>query len=176
MRTHMSRVRAALVVLLVGSGILFLVGSTIERNHRHHESGAAKSTETSGGEPGSGTESGGEGTTPAEKHAASSSGEAGAKLLGVNTESVALSVVAVVVSFLLAGAIWLLPSNLVFLAIALFALVFSAGDARELVHQLDDSNGGLATVAGLLLFLHLGITALAASRLPRRGRERTLPG
>ena len=64
---------------------------------------------------------------------------------------------------------------LVFLAVALFALVFSAGDARELVHQLDDSNGGLATVAGVLLFLHLGIAALAASRLPRRGRERPLP-
>jgi hypothetical protein len=175
MRTHMSRVRAALVVLLVGSGILFLVGSTIERNHRHHESGAAKSAETSGGETGSGTESGGEGTTPAKTHAESSSGEAGAKLLGVNTESVALSVIAVVASFLLAGAIWLWPSNLVFLAVAVFALVFAAGDARELVHQLDDSNGGLAAVAGLLLFVHLAITALAASRLPRRVRAQPSP-
>jgi hypothetical protein len=155
-------------LLLVGSGILFLVGSTIERNHRHHESAAAKSAETSGG----GTASGSEGTNAVEKHVASSSREAGAKLLGVNTESVALSIVAVVVSFLLAAAIWLWPSSLVFLAVAVFALVFAAGDARELVHQLDDSNGGLAAVAGLLLFLHLGITALAASRLSRRARER----
>ncbi len=168
MRTHLPRLRAALVLLLVGSGILFLIGSTIERNHRHHESATAKSAETSGGETGSG----GEGTNPAEKHVATSSGEAGAKLLGVNTESVALSVVAVAVSFLLAAAIWLWPSTLVFLAVAVFALVFAAGDARELVHQLDDSNGGLAAVAGLLLFLHLAITALAASRLSRRVRER----
>jgi hypothetical protein len=157
-------------LLLVGTGILFLIGSTIERNHRHHESAAAKSAETSGGETGSG--SGGEGRNPAEKHVTAGSGEAGAKLLGVNTESVALSVVAVVVSFLLAAAIWLWPSSLVFLAVAVFALVFAAGDARELVHQLDDSNGGLAAVAGLLLFLHLGITALAASRLSPRVRER----
>ena len=163
MRTHLFRLRAALALLLVGSGILFLVGSTIERNHRHHESSAAKSAETSGGESGSGTE----------KHVASGSGEAGVKLLGVNTESLALSVVAVVTSFLLAAVIWLWPSNLVFLAVAIFALVFAAGDARELVHQLDDSNGGLAAVAGLLLFLHLGIAALVASRLSRRVRERS---
>jgi hypothetical protein len=162
-----------LALLLVSSGILFLIGSTIERNHRHHESAVAKSAETSGG----GSESGGEGTNAAEKHVAPSSGEAGAKLLGVNTESVALSIVAVVVSFLLAAAIWLWPSNLVFFAVAVFALLFAAGDARELVHQLDDSNDGLAAVAGLLLFLHLGITALAASRLSRGVRERSpLPG
>lgn len=170
MRTHLARLRAALVLLLVGSGILFLIGSTIERNHRHHETTSTKSAETSGGETGSG--GGGEVTHPAETHAATSSGEAGAKLLGVNTESVALSVVAVVVSFLFAGAVWLWPSNLVFLAVAGFGLVFAAGDARELIHQLHDSNSGLAAVAGFLLFLHLGIAALAASRLSRRVRER----
>ena len=161
MGTHLPRLRAALALLLVGSGILFLIGSTIERNHRHHESATAKSAETSGGETGSG--SGGEGTNPAETHVTTSSGEAGATLLGINTESVALSVVAVVASFLLAAAIWLLPSNLVLLAVAAFALVFAAGDARELVHQLNDSNHGLAAVAGLLVVLHLGIAALSAS-------------
>lgn len=166
MRTHFLRVPAALGVLLVGSAILFLVGSTIERNHRHHESGATKSAQTASGETGS------EGTNATEKHVTSSSGEAGATLLGVNTESLGLSIVAVVVSLLLAGAIWLWPSSLVFVAVAIFGLVFAAGDARELVHQLNDSNGGLAAVAGLLLFLHLGIAALAASRLSRRARER----
>ncbi len=168
MRTHLLRVPAALGVLLVGSAILFLIGSTIERNHRHHESVAAKSAENSGGETGTGSE----GKNATEKHVASSSGEAGATLLGVNTESLGLSIVAVVVSLLLAGALWLWPSSLVFVAVAIFGLAFAAGDARELVHQLNDSNAGLAAVAGLLLFLHLGITALAASRLSRRARER----
>ena len=35
MRTHFTRLRAALVLLLVGSGLLFAIGSTIER-HQHH--------------------------------------------------------------------------------------------------------------------------------------------
>ena len=47
MRTHFTLLRGALALLLVVSGCLFAVGSTIERNHRHHESAPAKSTETS---------------------------------------------------------------------------------------------------------------------------------
>jgi energy-coupling factor transporter transmembrane protein EcfT len=94
-------------------------------------------------------------------------------ILGVNTESLALSIVAVVLSVLLAAAVlarvW---ARRVLLAVATFGLVFAAGDGRELVHQLDDSNAGLAVVAGLLIGLHLMVALLAASLLTRRtGRE-----
>jgi hypothetical protein len=49
-----------------------------------------------------------------------------------------------------------------------FGLVFAAGDARELVHQLDDSNSGLAAVAALLIVLHLGVALVAGLLLRPR--------
>src|SRR5438874_12033853 len=154
MRTHLRLLRGGLVVLLVGSAILFLVGSTIERSHRHHETAAAKPAQGSATE--SGGEQSGETAKPSESHVESGGGEAGAKILGVNTESLALSIVAVVLSFLLAAAIWLGRwSKLVLLPVLAFGLVFAAGDGRELVHQLDDSNSGLASLAAIVLVFHL---------------------
>ena len=105
MGMHITRLRAGLVLLLVGSAILFLVGSTIERNHRHHETTAATHAEGSGEQ--SGGEAGTEGSTSGETKVEKAHGEAGAKLLGVNTESLALSIVAVVLSLALAAAVWL---------------------------------------------------------------------
>jgi hypothetical protein len=166
MRTHLTPLRGALALLLVGSAILFIVGSTIERNHRHHETTAAKPAVTPGEK---GTETSGEGSKPSATHAEAGHSEAGVKILGVNTESLALSIVAVVLSLLLAAAVlarvW---ARMVLLAVAAFALVFAAGDGRELVHQLDDSNAGLASVAGVLMCLHLIVALLAAFLLARR--------
>jgi hypothetical protein len=170
MRTQLTRLRAALVLLLVGSGLLFAIGSTIERHQHHaeHPSTAATSSTESGTSGESGGESGsGEGA----KHVEKSNGEVGAKILGVNTESVALMVVAVVASLLLALGVWLGRwPRLVLLCVAGFGLVFAAGDGRELVHQLDESHAGLATIAAILIGLHLAVTALAAALYPRRGK------
>jgi hypothetical protein len=165
MRTHLTLLQGGLVVLLIGSAILFLVGSTIERNNRHHETAAAKSSEGSGEKSKSG-ESGGEGSKRTESHATTASGEAGATILGVNTESLALSIVAVVLSLVLAGMVWLGGwPRLVLLGVLGFGLVFAAGDGRELVHQLNESNNGLASVAAILLVLHLTVAGLAAAML-----------
>ena len=49
-----------------------------------------------------------------------------------------------------------------------FGLVFAAGDGRELVHQLDESNTGLAAVAAILLVLHLAVAGIAAFLLRPR--------
>jgi hypothetical protein len=108
----------------------------------------------------SGGESGSEGTGHVEK----SHGEPGVKILGVNTESLALTVVAVVASLLFALAVWLgrWPRPLLLLVVG-FGLVFAAGDGRELVHQLDESNAGIAAIAAILTGLHLAIAALAVS-------------
>jgi hypothetical protein len=162
MRTlHLTPMRGALVALLIGSAILFLIGSTIERNQNHRETTPTAHAEGSGEE--GGDETGTEGAKPAETHVDEPHGEAGAKLLGVNTESLALSIVAVVVSFLLAVAVWLrIRPRWVLPAVAVFGLVFAAGDAREVVHQLDESNNGLATVASILIALHLAIGVIAA--------------
>ena len=48
MRTHLTLLQGALALLLVVTGCLFAVGSTIERHHRHHESTTTKSSETTG--------------------------------------------------------------------------------------------------------------------------------
>jgi hypothetical protein len=180
MRTQLTGLRLTLVLLLIGSAVLFLVGSTIERNHRHHETTATRTSETNtetnqetGGEKTHKSES----TKPQAGHAeTSTSGEAGAKILGVDTESLALSIIAVVLSLLLAAAVWLrLWPRLVLLAVFAFALVFAAGDARELVHQLDESNNGLAAVAAIVLALHLVTAAIAGILLRRQDWQRPVP-
>jgi len=165
MRANFTLLQGALVLLLAGSAILFFAGSTSERHHRHHEAAASAPATESGGE--SGGKTNGEGS----KHAEHATGEAGVKLLGVNTESLALSIVAVVLSLLLAAAIvarvW---AKAILIAAVIFGLVFLAGDARELVHQLDDSNDGLAAVAALLIGMHLAIAVLAGVMLAGRLR------
>jgi hypothetical protein len=177
MRTNLTRLRAALVLLLVGSGVLFAVGSTIER-HQHHSEPASTTTAGSPGETGTSSESGGEGaasetggksgSAESAARAEKSHAETGATILGVNTESLALSVTAIVASFLLALLVWLGRwPRLVLLAVAAFGLVFAAGDARGLVHQLDESNGGLAAIAAILIGLHLAVTTLSALLYPR---------
>jgi hypothetical protein len=168
MRTQLTRLRAALVLLLVGSGLLFAIGSTIER-HQHHAK--ARPSAGSSTESGASGESGGKsGSGESAKHVEKGHGEAGAKIFGVNTESVTLMVVAIVASLLLALAVWLGRwPRLVLLGVAGFGLVFAAGDGRELVHQLDESHAGLAAIAAILIGLHLAVTALAAVLLPRRG-------
>src|SRR5205823_5107621 len=93
-------------------------------------------------------------------------------------ESLALSVVAVLLSLALAVGVWLGRwPRLVLLAVLGFGLVFTAGDGREVVHQLDESNNGLAAVAAVLIGLHVAVAGLAVLlrlralqhvRLPRR--------
>ncbi len=169
MRMYLTRLRAALVLLLVGSGVLFAIGSTVERHQHHAEAhpAAAKTT----GESSTSGETGSEGSsTESAKHVEKGHGEAGARILGVNTESVALTVVAVVLSLLLALVVWLGRwSRLALFCVAGFGLVFAAGDGRELVHQLDESHAGLAAVAAILIGLHLAVSVLAAALFPRRG-------
>jgi hypothetical protein len=164
----LTRLRAALALLLVGSGLLFAIGSTIER-HQHHAEHPATAANAPG-ENGQGGESGGEGNSgETTTHVENSHGESGVKLLGVNTESLALTIVAVVASLLLGLAVWLRRwQRLTPLCVAGFGLVFAAGDGRELVHQLNESNSGLATIAAILIGLHLAVTGLAAALYPRQ--------
>jgi hypothetical protein len=176
MRTHVVRLRATVVLLLAGSGVLFAVGSTVERSQHHaeHHPAAAEVSGENGSAPEAAGESEGESSgesRPAEttKPAAESHGEAGARILGVNTESVGLSVIAIVASLLLALIVWLGRwPRVALVAVAAFGLVFAAGDVRELVHQVAESNVGLAVIAAILIVLHLAVAALAAALYPRR--------
>jgi hypothetical protein len=165
MRMHMNPLRGALVLLLAVSATLFLVGSTVERSTSHRE--PAQATAAAGGETGG--ETGGEASPHEAGHSASS--EVGTTVLGIDTESVGLSVAAVLLSTALAVAVAAgRRKRLVLFAVLGFGLVFAAADARELVHQLDESNSGLAAVAAILLVLHLATAVLAAALL--RGGQR----
>jgi hypothetical protein len=144
-----------LVLLLVGSGLLFAIGSTIERHQRHTEHPAQQRGESGSGESAT--------------HLEKTSGERGVKLLGVNTESLALTILAVIASLALGVAVWLRRwPRVTLLCVAGFGLVFAAGDVRELVHQLNESNAGVASIAAVLIVLHLAITASAAALYPRQ--------
>ncbi|SRR5712691_2683719 len=143
MRTHLTLPRRALVLLLVVTGCLFAIGSTIERHHRHHQETSVHSQRNAHEEEGT-------------------NGEAGVKILGVDTESTTLSIVGVVASLLLAAVVWLRPARIVLLGVLVFALLFAAGDGRELAHQLSESNNGIAAIAATLLVLHVATAALAA--------------
>jgi hypothetical protein len=81
-------------------------------------------------------------------------------------------VIAVVASFALALLVWFgrWPRP-VLLVTAAFGLIFAASDARELVRQLDESNGGLAAIAAILIGLHLAVTSIAAVLYPRRSNS-----
>ena len=65
-------------------------------------------------------------------------------------------------SLALAVAVWLRPESrplLILVAVAMVA--FAVLDVREVVHQLDEDNGGLALLAGVVAGLHLGVAAMA---------------
>jgi hypothetical protein len=40
-------------------------------------------------------------------------------------------------------------------------IAFAVLDVPEVVHQLDENNGGLALIAGAVAALHLGVAAVA---------------
>lgn len=94
-------------------------------------------------------------------------GEEG-ELLGLNPESMPLVVLAAVVSLGLALAVWLAAGSTAVLAATAIAMgVFAALDVRELIHQLGESAGLVAVIAGLVALLHTAaaLIALGAARV-----------
>lgn len=175
MRIQLRPLRVGLAVLLVGSAVLFFVGSTIERDQPHEQTTPAQTSPEQSGEgvdaPGETHSEQGEESKAHSEEAGHE--EAGVEILGIDTESLALSIVAVVLSVLLAGLVLLRRwSTLVLVAVLVFALVFAAGDIRELVHQRDESNGGIAAIAAALIALHLALSVIAGRLLTER---RTIP-
>lgn len=140
----------ALVVVLATA--LFAIGSAVERSDTHVES-AGETHLVEGGESGEEAE-----------HAqqAESSASEGETVLGVDVESPSLVVLAVVFSLALAAGAWVRPDLGGLLAlIAVVMLAFGALDVREVVHQLDESKGGIALLAGIVAALHLTAAGLA---------------
>ena len=147
--------RAALALLLVVSAVLFAVGTTLERSEEdeHDEPAAAASEERSESEEGE------EGSEAVEEAAAVE--ESDESILGADIESPFFVALGVIASLALAGSVWFLRRREAVLLAGLFALVFFALDARELLHQLDESNTGIASFAVLIGLLHAGAAVVA---------------
>jgi hypothetical protein len=137
-----------------------------------HDEPATELTRASAGEEGE--------RHHAEPAGNSESGESDT-VLGVDVESTPLVVLAVLAGLALAA---LVASRFgrrrgVPLAVAGIALAWAVLDVREVVHQVDESNTGIAIVAALVTVLHVAAAATAArlSGPPQgSGTIRDVPG
>jgi hypothetical protein len=171
-----SPLRWTLVALLVASTALFAVGVIAERSSTDAPSEPASAHVGESGEPAGAHESG-EGSSGGEAgHAEGPAGEthadANEAVLGLNTESTPLIVLAWIVGLglaaLAATRFGRLPA--VLLAVALIALAWAALDVREVVHQLDESRTGIAVLAAIVAVLHLA-AGLLAGAMAMRARQ-----
>jgi len=162
-------IRRLLVSLIVLSTVAFAVGAIVE-----HSSGEPAHSE--GGEAVEGSGEAGEGggeVAPVSKGSEEPNGEE--TLFGNDPESTPLVVLAIVASLLLAAGCWFRPEWRWLLVVTAFAMAaFAVLDLREVIHQLDESDTGLASVAGAVATLHVA-AAVTAVILARRSREREAP-
>jgi hypothetical protein len=168
-----SRLRWALVALLATSTVLFATGVIAERSHsdthtetesvaQAEESGEAEGAHDEAEESAEGASQGAEG---GESRAESEEDE---RVLGIDLESTPLVVLAVLAGLGLAilAATRFGQLRWFLLAVAVIALVWAVLDIREVAHQLDESNTGIALVAIAVAVLHLA-TAAVGARLAR---------
>jgi hypothetical protein len=161
--------RVLLVALAIAATAAFVVGVSIERGDeppQHAATEAATSSDEhqeAGGEGEQHAEGGSaEGTTNAE--------EPHAELLplGVDVEAWPFVAVAALASLALAAGAWLRPTLTPLLTpIAVAMLAFAALDVREVFHQADIGESGLAVLAGVVATLHLAAAAVAAAMASR---------
>lgn len=145
-----------LAALIAVAATLFAIGVSIEKSDTHTEPAdvhlEGESAEGEGSESAEAAEGG-------EAHA---EGEEDEKLLGIDLESTPLIVAAVVASLALAAGAWTRPDSRALLAlISIAMLAFAVLDIREVAHQLDEDETGIALLAALVALLHLAAAGLA---------------
>ena len=113
-------------------------------------------------------EAGGGATPVSEESPAEPGGEE--SLGGIDPESTPLVAFAIIASLLLAAGCWFRPEWRWLLVVTACAMAaFAVLDLRELIHQLDKSNSGLAVMAGAVAILHVA-AAVVAVMVSRRSR------
>lgn len=156
--------RRLLVALLVAATAAFVVGVSVE------QSSGDTHTDAHVVEPSAGAEGGEAHSEAAEGHDAgtavkpSKTDESSSEtVLGIDVEATPFVALAAVFSLALAAAVWFRPRSALLLgAVAVAMVAFVALDVREVVHQLDESKGGVALLAALVAALHLSAAAVAA--------------
>jgi len=166
--------RALLVLLVVVATALFIVGVSVEKSSgdTHDEPSATAAEQGGAGETGEGSagetgEAGEVGEAHTEAAAGEPSGSEDEALLGLDLEATGLVVLAAGLSLALAGAVWLRPEwGWLIAAVVVVMAAFAALDVREVFHQLDEDDSGLALLAGVVAALHL-VAAGVALRIRR---------
>jgi hypothetical protein len=171
--------------LIVVATALFVLGTAFERNasgeSSHHDEAttvtSATTQEGGSGEAGeSPAEHSTEGTSGAASTASHEESHEELRPLGIDIEAWPLVALAALASLALAAAAWLRPHAPGLLAlVAVAMLVFAALDIREVVHQLDADESGLAVLAGAIAVLHLAAAVLAGVMASRAGRPASGP-
>jgi hypothetical protein len=167
--------RIALVSLIITATVTFVVGVAIERSDEadHHDTGAEVAREPVEKPPSETAEEPGTEHAKGERHVESGE-EAHTEFrpLGIDVEAWPFVTIAALVSLALAAAGWLRPAAMRVVAlIALAMFAFAALDVREVLHQLDVDETGLAVLAGAVAGLHAaaGLVAAAMASRARRG-------
>jgi hypothetical protein len=187
------RLRGWLVALIVLATAAFVLGTVIERGSVG-ETGHAEASElapTAGESDASGhADEDSEATESSSARTAERNGtpaltsearHAESRPLGVDIEAWPFVTLAAAVSLGLAAAAWLAPRRVALLAlVAVVMLTFAALDVREVAHQLDADDNGLAVLAAFIATLHAAAAALAGvmasrRRLGQAGQAGTMP-
>jgi hypothetical protein len=169
--------RKVLVSLIVLSTVAFAVGAIVEHSSVEPAAEGSGTESPVQGEGGGAVEGSGEANegsgevTPVSEGSEEPSGEE--TLFGTDPESTPL--VVLVASLLPAAGCWFRPEWRWLLVVTAFAMgAFAVLDLREVIHQLDESDAGLAFVAGAVATLHVA-AAVTAVILARRSREWEAP-
>jgi hypothetical protein len=144
-----------LAALLILSGVLFGIATTIERGEKdeHAASEGGESHEHAEGTSEEG-EAHFEEPSPHDE-------ESDESILGVDIESPLFVGLGVALTVVLAALVWLRPERGILWAVALFAVTFALLDLRELLHQVDEERTRLATLAGVIAAIHVSVAVLA---------------
>ena len=161
--------RKLLVVLIVAATALFAVGVAIERGDErahHAEVGevAPGTAERSGEEQGA--------------HTADADRAEELRPLGIDVEAWPFVVAAALASLALAIAVWLRPrSDSLVIGVGLVMLAFAVIDIREVFHQADIGETGLAVLAAVVAAMHLAAAVVAGRMaMAERGASSASPG
>ena len=170
-------------LLLVLATIVFVIGVMAERSiagedseSRPSEAVTVSSSEEAGeaaeggteiheDEAAEGKEEGAQADEATEPHLEAN--ETSETLFGINPESTSAVAAAVVISLILAAALWFWGAPAVLVVTAVVALLFAVFDLREVAHQLSEARSSLVVVALLAALLHAGAAVVAGLALTR---------
>ena len=173
-----SQPRWLLSSLLITGAAMFAIGIAAERHASAHHTKTGTETaspaqttapaaEAGGDEVSHTDEAASEGTTHTETAGGETTGHSESSsetVLGLNLESNALVLVAIAVSLALAVLTWFRNRRALLFATMAFAVVIAVFDIAEVVHQIKESRGGLATLAATTALVHVATALIAEQR------------